>query len=159
MKIVADSTSLIGLCRIGQLSLLPQLFGEVYIAPAVYAEVVEKGKGKPGSAEVKQADWITVKEINNELAVSMLKTYLDPGEAESIVLATEIKADLLILDEKSGREIAEGQGIKIAGTAAILKWGAEKGLISDLKLVLDKLQSSGFRLSKGVYNACLGLEE
>ena len=156
---MADSTSLIGLCQIGHLSVLSQLFGQIYIPPAVYTEVVEKGKGKTGSVEVKQADWIAVKKVNNELAVSMLKTYLDPGEAESIVLATEIKADLLILDEKSGREIAEEQGIKIAGTAAILKWAAEKGLISDFKLALDKLQSSGFRLSKKVYNACLGLEK
>ncbi len=159
MKVVADSTSLIGLCQIGLLSVLHQLFGEVCIAPAVYAEVVEKGKGKPGSGEVKQADWIRVGKIRNSLAVSMLKTYLDPGEAESIVLAAEIKADLLILDEKNGREIAEEQGIKIAGTAAILKRAAEKGLISDLKSALDKLQASGFRLSRDVYNACLGLEK
>ena len=159
MKVVADSTSLIGLSQIGQLSLLRRLFGEVYIAKAVYTEVVEKGKGKTGSGEVRQADWIIVKGIKNGLAVSMLKTYLDPGEAESIVLASEIKADLLILDERNGREIAERQGIKIAGTAAILKLGAEKGIIPDLKLALDKLQASGFRLSKGVYNICLGLEE
>ncbi len=153
MRVVVDSSPLIALCLIGQLPLLKRLFEEVYVAPAVYFEVVEKGKGRIGSDEVRQSDWIKVKEITNTLAVSILKTYLDSGEAKSIVLSLEMGADLLILDEKKGRDIAEQQELKIAGTAAILKWGVEKKIIFDLASILDKLQTCGFRLSKEVYNS------
>lgn len=155
MKVVVNSTVLIGLCQIGQLRLLESLFEEIYISLEVYSEVVEKGKGKIGSEEIKSAQWIKRKKVKNSLAVSMLMARLDPGEAETIILAIETEANILVLDEKEAREIAEEEGLTVIGTAALLKRAKEKGLIEDLKKSLDQLRASGFRLSDDVYEACL----
>ena len=155
MNVVVNSTSLIGLCQIGQLRLLEALFGEIHISAEVYFEVAEKGKDKIGAEDIKNAHWIKRKEVKNPLAVSMLMARLDPGEAETIVLAIEIGADILVLDERYAREIAEEKGLTVIGTVALLKRAKEKGLISDLKKSLDQLRTAGFRLSDDIYNACL----
>ncbi len=54
--IVADSTPLIALSKIGQLSLLPEIFSEVILPEAVYNEVVIAGTNRSGSIEVSNAD-------------------------------------------------------------------------------------------------------
>lgn len=73
--------------------------------------------------------WILVKEASNGLKVSELEAQLDSGEAESIVLALEVKASYLLMDEKKGRAIAKKEGIKIIGLLGILILARQNGLI------------------------------
>jgi predicted nucleic acid-binding protein len=88
--VVANSSVLIALCRIRMLELLHQRFPEgVFIPGAVWREVVEGGKGQPGSKEVSSSPWIKVKEVEDKRLVSLLRMELDQGEAEAIVLASE----------------------------------------------------------------------
>jgi predicted nucleic acid-binding protein len=63
MIVVSNATPLISLSLINQLGLLKTLYGQVYIPPAVYEEVVTKGRERPGAKEVAQADWIVVSEV------------------------------------------------------------------------------------------------
>ncbi|MEN8219870.1 MAG: hypothetical protein ABFS56_26685 [Pseudomonadota bacterium] len=42
MKVVSNTTPIISLSAIGQLSLLPKLFGKVYVPKAVYKEIKSK---------------------------------------------------------------------------------------------------------------------
>lgn len=46
MKVVCDSTALIGLAKIRKIELLKQIYREVFIPDAVFNEVVSKGKGR-----------------------------------------------------------------------------------------------------------------
>ena len=55
---VSDSSPLINLARIGELTLLRDLYGEIHIPKAVWREVVEKGEGQAGADEIKAATWI-----------------------------------------------------------------------------------------------------
>ena len=92
MIVVANSSVLIALCRIGMLNLLHQKFPEgIFIPEAVRYEVVESGRGQPGSEEVSSSLWIKVKKVKDEKLVSLLRMELDQGEAEAIVLANEQK--------------------------------------------------------------------
>jgi len=72
---------------------------------------------------------------------------LDPGEREAIALAEALRADALILDEKSGRREAERRKLRVIGTIRVLDDAAEADLV-DLPAALERLQALGFYLDK-----------
>ncbi|BAD84401.1 predicted nucleic acid-binding protein, containing PIN domain [Thermococcus kodakarensis KOD1] len=154
MIVVSDSGPLIALAKIEKLELLRELFGEIVIPRAVWAEVVEKGRGRPGSREVSEAEWIKVQDVNDRLSVEILMKEIEIGEAEAIVLARELNADLLVLDERIPRIIAKSLGIKVAGTLALLFIAKERGLLKeDLEPLLLELRTKGVRFSDKVVEA------
>jgi predicted nucleic acid-binding protein len=113
MIIVLNATPLISLAAIGRLALLQELFGEVYIPQAVYTEI--KAKRAFGHDEI-EADWIQVKPVQGENYLGLLLNDLDRGEAEAILLAKEMRADALVIDERMGYQIARSQGLMVIGT-------------------------------------------
>lgn len=94
LKVVSNTTPIISLLKIGRLSILKELYNEIYVPTEVYNEL-EKGKNKEYYKELSKIDWIKIKEIRNEKSLSYFLD-LDKGEAETIVLANEIDADLTI---------------------------------------------------------------
>jgi len=83
---------------------------------------------------------------------SLPRQELDAGEAESIALALEIGADLLLMDEHLGREVARHLGVRYTGLIGVLIEGKRKGLITSIKPYLDQLRDiAGFRLSEVLY--------
>jgi predicted nucleic acid-binding protein len=144
--VVADSSCLIGLSKIGRLEILHDLFGAVLIPEKVYQEVVVSGKGRPGAEEVKNASWIETRAVQNQLAVKALQLHLGGGESEAISLAVECGADFLILDDLRARQIAEELGLSVVGTVAALYKSSEKGLLGEnIQTVLEQLHQAGFR--------------
>jgi hypothetical protein len=82
----------------------------------------------------------------------MLKANLDAGEAETIVLAREQRAPIVLLDEKDARAVAKKLGLSVLGTVGILVWARRANLISSLRSQLDDLQHVGnFRLSRALF--------
>lgn len=53
------------------------------------AAAVVRGEGKPGAKELLQAVFVR-RTVSNTQAVAMLMPTLDKGEAETVVLATEL---------------------------------------------------------------------
>lgn len=143
--VIADSACLIGLSRIGQLTILHYLFGTIRIPPAVFHEVVVLGTGRAGSDEVKRADWIETHQVNNPLAIKAFKLNLGRGESEAIALASECHADFIILDDWNARQTASGLALPVIGTVAILKKASEKGILADFEGAVEKLRRAGFR--------------
>jgi uncharacterized protein len=83
---------------------------------------------------------------------STLLHELDAGEAEAIVLALESHADLLLMDERLGRDIASHFSLKYIGLIGVLVVAKRKGLISAVKPYLDELRDvAGFRVKEGLY--------
>ncbi len=84
---------------------------------------------------------------------------LDRGEAEAIVLACEIAADAILIDEADGRKIARQQfGLQVTGTLGILLAAKERGLISAIRPLVDQLRDSlGFFVSESLYQEILRL--
>ena len=79
---------------------------------------------------------------------------LDLGEQAAITLAQTLSADLLIIDERLGRQIARERGIFIIGTLGILDDAASQGLV-DLSAAIARLQKTNFRISRRIIQALL----
>jgi len=156
MIVVSDTTPLIGLASIGRFDLLQKLFGELYIPEAVYNESVVAGRNEGGAKrEVSQARWIKVKRVKDRLAVELLLDELDEGEAEAIVLARELKAEWVLMDEKKGRRKLRMLGMQKIGTIGILLKAKEMGYIETIRSDLEKLRSKGFSISQRVVDVVL----
>ena len=149
MTIVSNSGPLIALARIGQLGLLPTLYGEVIVPPTVYQEITGE-TDLPGAQELTQAGWLGVAEVDDQAAVQRLLFWLDPGESEAIVLAREMRSTLL-MDERRGRTIAEGLGLSRTGTVGILLAAKASGQVQAITPMLDALLTAGVRLSPSLY--------
>jgi predicted nucleic acid-binding protein len=130
MTIVSDSGPLIALSKLNLLFILQELFGEIIIPKEVWREVVERGKGKAGSEAIRKAKWIKVRAVGDELSVEVLFREIEKGEAEAIILAKRMNADVLILDERIPREIAGAIGLKVVGSLALIHEGIERGLVN-----------------------------
>ena len=157
MIVVSDSTVLIGLGAIGGLDWLKQLYELVIVPTAVYEEVTVAGAGKPGAQAVAAATWIQLRAVNNQHAVAQLINLvgLDEGESEAIILAQEISADLLLLDEAKARRYARQQHLTITGTLGIVLAAKETGLIARVRPQLDALFAAGIFLDSALYQtAC-----
>jgi len=156
MIIVSNTTPLIGLAILKRFELFQQLFGEIYVAHAVYDEAVVGGREIGGAKyEILSAQWIHSVKIKDRLAVEVLLDELDLGEAETIVLAREISADWVLMDEKKGRRKLDQLGIRKIGTVGILLKAKEVGLLSTIRPELERLRSQGFSLSNNLIEAVL----
>ena len=136
-KVVSNTTPIISLLKLNRLELLQKLYKQICIPTAVYNEI-EAGKAKGYYQDLSGFDWINIVEIQDKQAVKYFLD-LDAGEAEAIVLATELKTDLIILDEKLGRFHAKHADLKVTGTIGVLIKAKSKGLIEKLKPLLDEL--------------------
>ena len=156
MIVVSNTTPLIGLAAIQRFDLLRQLFGELYIAQAVYDEAVVAGRELGGAKrEVSTVTWIKTVRVKERLAVEALLGELDRGEAETIVLARELEADWVLMDEKKGRRKLTELGLQKIGTAGILLKAKQAGLLSIVRPELERLRRQGFTLSQTVVDAVL----
>ncbi|MDR2570411.1 MAG: DUF3368 domain-containing protein [Oscillospiraceae bacterium] len=153
MIVISNTTPILSLYKIGQLDLFESLFGQVTIPTAVCNEI--SVLGKDGHDLLDKTGYINVEAVQNTLAASMLRSQLDYGEAEVIVLADELGAGLLLIDEKKARKVAQANSMNIIGTIGILQAAKQKGLISDIKSQLDSLIASGIWIDRKLYQAVL----
>ena len=116
-KVVSNATPIISLAIIDRLAFLEDIFKKIYIAEAVYDEIISARY--PGYKEL-DSRLFEVNRINDRESIAPLLNDLDLGEAESILLASEIKADALIMDERSGYKIAQKKGLPVIGTLTVL---------------------------------------
>ncbi|MEX2590659.1 MAG: DUF3368 domain-containing protein [Chitinophagales bacterium] len=139
--IIADTSCLIVLSKIGKIDLLKSLYQKITITKEVKAEF----GGKLPS-------WIKTSEVSDKQKQLDLEKKLDKGEASSIALALEAKDSTLIIDELKGRKIAHSLQINIIGTIGIVLLANKRGLPVDVIETILKIVNSGFRLSDKILN-------
>lgn len=157
-KIVCNSSPIINLSKINRLDLIEKIYKQIIIPCAVFDELVVKGNTKDHVSEIKSLidiDVIIVKKVKNLGLINLLRKDLDYGESEAIALAQEIKADLIILDEKDARDIASIYDLKKTGFLGILIKAKEKGFVNSVKENIDLAINEGFWIDDNLYNFIL----
>lgn len=157
---VSDSSTLIHLAAIDRLPLLREFYSKVLVPQAVWSEVVEEGEARAGATEVanaREAGWIEVVSVQDHAVLRLLKHDLGPGEAETIALAAEGRADIALLDETEGRRIADVLGVRKTGAVGLLIRAVLEGSIEKLLPELGRLRDdAGFWISDELYSRALG---
>ena len=152
MKIVADTGPIIGLAKIGRISLLKELATEVLIPPIVHKELY--GKIGPESDQIDQAlsDFVHVVELGSlELNIDEPLINLGEDEKQSIFLASTLKKEvLLLIDDRAGRQAADNLKISKIGLVGILLLAKKRGLIDNVGSLLEELRAAGYWLSDQV---------
>ncbi len=158
MTVVFNSSPLISLAKIESFHLLQQLYGTILISAEVYAEVVLSGSRLPGASETANAEWMKVRQVHNRMDVTAAQGRfgLGAGELSTIILAKEIEAELVILDDLGARKLAHREGFRVQGTVGILEACFRKGYLSDLKTAYEHLLLRGVFLNRDLLNRSLG---
>jgi hypothetical protein len=153
--VVSNTSPLIALHAIGRLDLLEALYGQVLIPSAVQQEFLGRDAIDTGQRE---RPWLLERAVANTQAAEILKTQLGTGEAEAIALCLGVTADLLLMDERRGRQTAERLGLRCLGTAGVLLHAKQRGLIAVLRPELEALSGrAGFWLADPVQKTLLAL--
>ncbi len=156
MIIVSNTTPLIGMASVGRFDLLRQLFRKIHIVEAVHEEIfVSVKKTDRIRYKVPEVSWIETVKVNDRVSVNRLLENLDSGEAETIVLASEIRADWILMDEKKGRRKLMELGLNKIGTLGILLKAKQEGILSEIKPDIEKLCHQGFSISERVISTVL----
>jgi predicted nucleic acid-binding protein len=156
-KAVLNSSVIIALSTLDYLNKIKSVFEEVIIANAVYREICIAGQGLIGERELEEAiktRQVEAKDAKNELLITALLDSLDIGEAETIALAIEEHADVIVLDDKTARRKAKALKLNVIGTLRILRMMYDAKVMSKKKFIesLVKLRETGFRISDAIIN-------
>lgn len=155
MIVVSDTTPLISLMKIGRLDLIEQLFGEVQIPDAVYVELVSNSKFREEAQQIQESPFIRRVVIEDGKAVELLRraTGLDMGESEAIILSDTCKAELLLMDENKGRQVAKQMGLHLMGTVGMLRAAHEGKLLSyeEIQKCIEELRVNGRHISDKLF--------
>jgi predicted nucleic acid-binding protein len=149
MIVIADTTPLNHLILIEQINLLEALYGRVIVPQAVLSELQAKATPPKVKAWISNRPaWLEVNQASFPIDPGLAR--LDPGEHDAIVLAQELGADLLLMDDLGGRQEAARRNLKVAGTLTVLYLGARRGLVQDFPATIDHLRRTGFRASSEI---------
>ncbi|MBI4617522.1 MAG: DUF3368 domain-containing protein [Planctomycetes bacterium] len=152
MIVVSDASPLIVLDAIGQLTLLPELFGPV-IVPSAVGEELARGRDRPIVPD--DHVWMSVRSPRRPGGHGV-RPALGTGEREAIELALELQADLLLIDEAPGRREAERLRLTFTGVLGILGIAKQAGRIPSVRELIERIQrETSFRLSPGVIEQAL----
>lgn len=159
MIVISDTSVISNLLDIQHVFLLKQLYQKVVVPQSVYQELSILGNSV---VELLDQPWVVIESINepSEVEVFQRNTRLDRGESEAILLAKQLNAELLLIDERRGRAEAQRLGIRITGLLGILVEAKKRSLIVAVKPLMDQLMaSSAFRISPRLYELILDMAQ
>jgi predicted nucleic acid-binding protein len=155
MRVVLCDTSPVRyLVLIGESAVLHALYGRVLIPESVADEL-----NQPHTPDIVR-QWISQPPTWLEIVATphnadpLMLTFLDRGERDAILVALELKADLLLMDDREGVEEAVRLGLVVTGTLGVLDRAAEKGLV-DLADTFRRLRTTNFRVSPALLDRIL----
>jgi predicted nucleic acid-binding protein len=123
VTVVADSSPLVILTKLGCFDLLNRLFRRIDISAEVHHEVVVVGAGLPGATEVANAKWVEVRNLQNQadLLAAQQNYALGVGGLSTILLGKELHANAVLFDDYKARKLATAEGLQVRGSVGLLE--------------------------------------
>ena len=119
MIVVCDTSPICYLLLIGEIALLPQLYNQVLIPQAVQQELADERSPAIVQAQISQApEWLVTQTVN--ISSDSELDNLDPGERAAIMLAVATGANLVMLDDLLGRQVALSRQMTVTGLLGVL---------------------------------------
>ena len=148
--VIADTGPVNYLILIGQIDLLPRLFQRVILPTAVKEELDDIGAPVAVRAWIgSHPAWLEIMETPGPGPAT-----LDEGESAAIALAISLRADLVLIDERRGVEVARSQGLRVTGTLGLLELAAQSGLV-DFTEAAERLRLTTFRSPEALIETML----
>ena len=158
MPAVSDTSPILGLSVIGHLNLLHEQFGDIFIPQAVFDELkIESNfRGVKMIQEALESNWLIIKQIKNKPLAQSLSNDLNIGEAQAITLAIDLNIEIIVMDERIGRDRARDLGLRTVGVLGVLLTAKKRKQIKSLRKAMDDLREQiGFFISEELYQQVL----
>ncbi|WP_245517688.1 DUF3368 domain-containing protein [Methylorubrum sp. Q1] len=155
--VVADTGPLNYLILIEQAAILPALFGTVLIPEAVRHELTQPGAPAPVRAWMATPPaWLTVHPDMGSHTIDLQR--FGAGEREAILVALDLHADLVLMDDRAGVAAARAKGLTVVGTLGLIDRAAQRGLLNVMAAVA-RLRSTNFRCRPEMLDDLLALHQ
>ena len=152
MIVVSNTSPILNLSTIGQLDILRHLYERVLVPETVLEELRAIQAERDQPEHLPAHPWLEVRAVADRRLLDALGAELDRGEAEAIVLALEVSADLLLVDERKARAVASRHGLICVGLLGVLLEAKRHGIMPSVKAALDGLiVEAGFWVSARLY--------
>jgi predicted nucleic acid-binding protein len=152
--VVADTGPVNYLLLIGHIEILPALFDDVILPSVVRDELAEPNAPVPVRTWIANPPaWVDVRQTAGIFEDASLRR-LDAGEAAAIILAVELHADLLLMDDREGATAARRKGFRVAGTLAVLSMAAQRNLLN-LADAFERLKRTSFHYRQEIMDQFL----
>lgn len=148
MIVVADTSPINYMVQIGAIQVLPALYRRVVVPAGVWEELLA------ARTPIIVKSWLTAShdwlEVRSSSYVAPLNSSLDPGEAQAIQLALDMKAELVLMDDRRG--VVEARRLKLTttGTVGILVAAELAGLLDAETNLKRLLAETNFKCSPKV---------
>lgn len=145
MIVVSDTSPICYLLLIGEIDLLPQLYVRVLIPQAVQQELADFGSPAVVQAWMSQPpEWLVIQTV--DVTSDSELDNLAPGERAAIVLASQLGANLIVIDDLLGRKVALSRHLRVTGLLSVLDEASRQNLVN-FSEVIARLQKTTFRAS------------
>jgi predicted nucleic acid-binding protein len=151
---VSNASPLIVLARAGHLDLLGKIYPRVHLPQEVLSEVEAGPDSDPARQSLKSAGWLTLLPPKS-CDPRIVPWNLGPGEAAVLTHALAIPGAEALLDDRAGRTAARALGIPVRGTLGLLVLAKRRGLVSQVRPILDAVASAGLFVTPALRDACL----
>ncbi|MBK5102329.1 MAG: hypothetical protein JJE15_15270 [Desulfobacteraceae bacterium] len=131
MKVVCDTSALIGLAKIGKLDLLRKLYRWIYIPWSVYEELAAMNGKINAVNKIEGAEWIRKMKVNAAPFMHSLVSEIGQSAVDVLTLSKVLEADLMILDDSRTTAAAVSAGFQTAGLPGLLLLANQRNLIQE----------------------------
>jgi predicted nucleic acid-binding protein len=151
--VVSDTSAICYLILIGEIDLLPALFGKILIPQRVRSELASPGAPEEVRAWIEAPpEWLEIRAATSDLDPA--SDDIHAGELEVLALANDLPADLVILDDRAARQQAAALGLRFTGLLGVLDRAARRRQV-DLRRAVSRLRRTNFRVAPALLRSLL----